>query len=313
MRDSGLDHELAKSSLSSAVTYGVVSCLMVLLNKSLVSVFHFDAIYAIIFYQDSVCTLLLGFASFMRWIPRFVWDPSLILRWIPAEIFFLMMEVSGFYSYKYLGTHLVVIFKSFTIFITAVGDRLFFKERISPLMLGSMALLVVGSVMAGRDTQFTWIGCGAVMVNALVSAAHVLYLRLILRSGDSERLGKWGGSFYDNALSLPLLVPFMLAAGEPRTVAHYLAEQGGRLSFWVVVGLSGVLGIALSLSSMWCLRTNTSTTYWCRRWRGSMVGGLKIPRPCWAVFFGTKMSPRLPLPQPLSVIPGPFHGTPAEA
>lgn len=75
--------------------------------------------------------------------------------------------------------------------------------------------------------------------------------------------------FYNNLLSLPLLLALMAAQGELSTVLEQPDLYNPR--FLIVAGASGLVGFGISFCVLWFLSTTTPTTF-------SLVGSLnKIP------------------------------------
>ncbi|CAI6010639.1 unnamed protein product [Closterium sp. NIES-65] len=85
----------------------------------------------------------------------------------------------------------------------------------------------------------------------------------------SGQLSEFTMVLLNNALSFPPAILLIIAFSETKYLLHSpLMLNGG---FWVAVTLSGLLGLAISFTSMWFLHQTSPTTY-------SLVGSLnKIP------------------------------------
>lgn len=121
------------------------------------------------------------------------------------------------------------------------------------------------------------------LTNCMVSAAYVLVMRKRIKlTGFKD----WDTMFYNNLLSIPVLVVMSLA------VENWSAEtlqrnfpEGRRYGLMFAIFLSGTGGVFISYTTAWCIRTTSSTTY-------SMVGALnKLPLALSGmVFFGNKVT-----------------------
>lgn len=76
---------------------------------------------------------------------------------------------------------------------------------------------------------------------------------------DGRKMNEFSMVFYNNLLSLPLLVVLILAFGEVPT----LAKSGtlGSPFFQLAATLGGLLGFGISFTSMWFISNSTATFY----------------------------------------------------
>ena len=85
------------------------------------------------------------------------------------------------------------------------------------------------------------------------------------------KLGEFGMAFYNNILSIPLLCVLILVSGEYTLYDEQLWPKTEEEGFMTWTITSGVVGFVLSISSFYCVRLTSPTTY-------SIVGSLnKIP------------------------------------
>ena len=127
---------------------------------------------------------------------------------------------------------------------------------------------------AATDLAFSLSGYLWQLVNCCFTAAYSLYLRgvmdkLVGMTANKTRLDEFSMVFYNNLLSLPLLLVLIWQADEFETLANEPALQNPY--FVAAASASSLLAFCISFASLWFLSSTTATTY-------SLVGSLnKIP------------------------------------
>ncbi|GJJ11273.1 hypothetical protein Clacol_005505 [Clathrus columnatus] len=182
-----------------------------------------------------------------------------------------------------------------TVVNKAYGEVLWFGGRVTGLTLISFMLMVVSSIIAawsdisrtltaysiwpseaglGTDTPvhpIVVINSGYVwmLTNCLAQAAYVLAMRKRIKGIGFK---DWDTMFYNNLLSIPVLIIFSLIIedwGTENLTKNFPPETRNVLLF--AIAFSGAAAAFISYSTAWCVRTTSSTTY-------SMVGALnKLP------------------------------------
>ncbi|WFD00103.1 GDP-mannose transporter into the lumen of the Golgi [Malassezia yamatoensis] len=121
------------------------------------------------------------------------------------------------------------------------------------------------------------------LTNCMVSAAYVLVMRKRIKlTGFKD----WDTMFYNNLLSIPVLIIMSLAVENWSTeTLQRNFPEGRRYGLMMAIFLSGTGGVFISYTTAWCIRTTSSTTY-------SMVGALnKLPLALSGmVFFGNQVT-----------------------
>ncbi|KNA21058.1 hypothetical protein SOVF_046740 isoform B [Spinacia oleracea] len=227
--------------LVSGAAYCFSSCSMILLNKVVLSTYNFNAGISLMFYQNLISTVIVvvlsicGFVS----VEKFSW--KLVRVWLPVNTIFVGMLVSGMYSLKYINVAMLTILKNVTNIITAVGDYYLFRRHQNQKVWTAMFLMLTLRMVMEKAKQLTKSG-------SLNEVSMVLL---------------------NNSLSLPFGLILILMFDEWSYVRN--ANVITMPMFWAAATLSGLLGLAISFTSMWFLGQTSPTTY-------SLVGSLnKIP------------------------------------
>lgn len=160
---------------------------------------------------------------------------------------------------------MVTIFKNFTTIAITFGDYLLYGNPISPGVAISLLIMFFGSFFASlNDLEFNFWGYVFMLGNCTAQTCYVLYMRKAL-----TKLDNYSAVFYNNVLSIPLLVPFVVFHNEFTGITE--AEAVISPSFYLVVIASAITGFCISLTTFWAISATSPTTY-------SVVGSLnKIP------------------------------------
>ncbi|RHY26901.1 hypothetical protein DYB37_004837 [Aphanomyces astaci] len=260
----------------SCVAYSTVSNAMVLVNRYLVGqkYFNYQEKSFVILAQMILGVVLLELAKLQGVIKYENFSLDTAKRWAPVTFFFVAMLYTGTLATAGLPIHIVTVFKNVAIILTVIGEWRFFGEGVGPIVLVSLGIMLLGAVLTsysevgGKATQSTLSGYFWMCMNCMFTASYVLYMRYAT-SKSSLKLSRFGMAFYNNLVALPLLFPPMLVNGDAITMwSNPLTYDA---SFLVLLVVSGVVGIALNLSSFWCVSSTSATTY-------ATVGGLnKVP------------------------------------
>eukprot|EP01112_Ceratiomyxa_fruticulosa_P016503 TRINITY_DN4998_c0_g1_i1.p1 TRINITY_DN4998_c0_g1~~TRINITY_DN4998_c0_g1_i1.p1 ORF type:complete len:337 (+),score=54.27 TRINITY_DN4998_c0_g1_i1:140-1150(+) len=256
-------------SIISCVCYATCSVLMTLTTKSLLSSYKFNFPITILVYQHLFTLLLLN--VFRRWgliqFEEMSWNRA--QKWLPVNILFASMILSGSYTLKFLSVPMVTVFKNLTTVIITLGDNFLFGQPLSAGILSSIFLMFLGSFVASiNDLEFTMVGYFWMAINCLLSAAYVLYMRHAMKG---TKLSEFGMVYYNNSLSLPFLLPLLLYT--ENSIITDMKEYPYLYNFgFIALALfSGLNSFGISLTSLWTVKTTSPTTY-------SIVGALnKIP------------------------------------
>ncbi|KNA21057.1 hypothetical protein SOVF_046740 isoform A [Spinacia oleracea] len=260
--------------LVSGAAYCFSSCSMILLNKVVLSTYNFNAGISLMFYQNLISTVIVvvlsicGFVS----VEKFSW--KLVRVWLPVNTIFVGMLVSGMYSLKYINVAMLTILKNVTNIITAVGDYYLFRRHQNQKVWTAMFLMIISAVTGGvTDLSFDATGYAWQLINCVLTASYSLTLRMVMEKAKqltkSGSLNEVSMVLLNNSLSLPFGLILILMFDEWSYVRN--ANVITMPMFWAAATLSGLLGLAISFTSMWFLGQTSPTTY-------SLVGSLnKIP------------------------------------
>ncbi|CAN1167032.1 GDP-mannose transporter GONST2 [Linum perenne] len=101
-REEKRDHGSGKKSgpLLAGAAYCVSSCSMILLNKVVLSSYNFNAGTSLMLYQNFICCLVVALLGLFRVVTVEKLNWKLVKLWIPVNLIFVGMLVSGMYRYE---------------------------------------------------------------------------------------------------------------------------------------------------------------------------------------------------------------------
>ncbi|KAK3026300.1 hypothetical protein RJ639_040988 [Escallonia herrerae] len=296
----------------AGTAYCISSCSMILLNKIVPSSYAFNAGISLMFYQNLISTVLVVILSLCGAVSVEKLNWKLIKVWIPVNVIFVGMLVSGMHSLKHINIAMVTILKNVTNIITAIGELYMFWKCQNQKVWIAMFHMIISAISGGiTDLSFDTGLCmanielhsnckllGTWFLEASIVAyefsleseisnhesvleisiswnSHKLTLRRVM---DKAKLMTKSGSLNEvsmvllnNLLSLPFAVFLIILFDEWDYWVSTVRDVISIPMFWVVATASGLLGLAISFTSMWFLNQTGPTTY-------SLVGSLnKIP------------------------------------
>ncbi|XP_072965438.1 GDP-mannose transporter GONST1 isoform X1 [Typha angustifolia] len=266
--------KIHNQALLSGLAYCISSCSMILVNKFVLSGYDFNAGISLMLYQNFVSVIIVSILSLLGIITKEPLTWKLIKVWLPVNVIFVGMLITSMFSLKYINVAMVTVLKNVTNVITAFGEMYLFMKHHDNKVWAALVLMIISAISGGiTDLSFNAVGYAWQIANCFLTASYSLTLRRVMDTAKqvtkSGNLNEFSMVFLNNTLSLPLGLLLVLVFNE----VEYLTKTPllKLPMFWLVITSSGVLGLAISFTSMWFLHQTGATTY-------SLVGSLnKIP------------------------------------
>ena len=259
------------NQLMAVCSYVFCSVSMVLTNKA-ISV-SLDPVVrermpqiSVIAFQCLVAVILVEAAKWRKVVEYPAFDWATAQSWAPLNILFVLMLCTGFLSLVHNNVPMVTVCKNLTNLVTIAGDFWFFGEAAGTLTIVAVMVMVFGAMFAGyNDLGFSWVGYFWMVANCLSTSGYVLYMRF---ASTTIKLPKFGMVFYNNLLSMCILIPLIVAMGE---VPALFDPEIMTPQFIVANCAAGFLGFYLNFASLWAVSVTSASTY-------AIVGSLnKVP------------------------------------
>ncbi|BDA51640.1 GDP-mannose transporter [Coccomyxa sp. Obi] len=270
-------HETCRLSaqVAAACAYCFASGSMVLLNKAALSSWDFQSPILLLFFQCLSCCIFVAVLSVLNLVCLEPWNLEIVRLWLPVNVIFVGMIWSSFSALRNLGVPMATVLKNMTNIFTICGDYAFYGKVYGAGVWASLALICVSAICGSiTDLAFNLEGYMWQLVNCLFTAFYSLYLRGVMDrvvplTVKKARLDEFSMVFYNNFLSLPLLLGLIWWHGELHAIIHDPVLRDP--SFIMTACASALVAFGISFASLWFLSTTTATTY-------SLVGSLnKIP------------------------------------
>ncbi|KAG8748427.1 GDP-mannose transporter into the lumen of the Golgi [Ceratobasidium sp. 414] len=296
------------ASAPPIVFYCLASILMTVTNKFVLSGANFNMNFAFLAIQSITGVGCVAVAKRLGLITFRDFDMQDAKTWFPISFCLVMVIYTGSKSLQFLSIPVYTIFKNLTIILIAYGEVLWFGGRVTALTLGSFCLMVVSSVVAawsdiatafqttfpeyagappalgvdptlghGKSLATSGFGYFWMGLNCFTTAAYVLTMRKRIKSTGFK---DWDTMFYNNLLSIPVLVIFSLFFeqwNEKNLEANF--PPATRNVLLTLMAMSGAAAVFISYTTA-CNRTELPYH--------SMVGALnKLPvAASGMIFFG---------------------------
>jgi len=294
---------LSSNPVLPVFSYCAASILMTVINKFVVSGRHFSMNFLLLTIQSVVCVGCVAISKSLRLIKYRDLDKNDAKRWFPISFLLVVVIYTGSKALQFLTIPVYTIFKNLTIILIAYGEVIWFSGSVSSLTLVSFGLMVLSSLIAAwSDISPFLTGSSALeqsisepliygeivkknmgyfwmLVNCFASAAYVLAMRKRIKVTNFK---DWDTMFYNNLLSIPILIVFSVAFEDwSQNSLNLNFPIESRHFLLMAMSFSGAAAVFISYTTAWCVRTTSSTTY-------SMVGALnKLPvAASGMIFFG---------------------------
>jgi solute carrier family 35 len=241
-------------SVGLCAMYGCTSVSITFFNKAVFSVYAFNFPCTVTLLQIIVCLAFLRIAHASKYITLPVITKPLARLVYPLTLCWWTYVVSGLIALRYLNVPMFSTLRKFTALLVLVGERVVLKRNAPTPVWAAITVMVSGGLIAGL-TDLTMSVPGYVFV-AICCVATAMYLILIVRVGAASGLDTFGLLYYNNVLSLPLMLAYIvLCTTEIAGVAAYprLAEP----QFWAFLLVSASQATVLNIAIFMCTKVNS--------------------------------------------------------
>ncbi|KAL5211177.1 hypothetical protein ABZP36_022024 [Zizania latifolia] len=260
----------------AALSYMACSVLLVMFNKAALSSYNFPCANVITLLQMVCSTALLYVLRRLKIISFINSEPSvpsgalffvpfrILLRTTPLSLAYLLYMLASMESVRGVNVPMYTTLRRTTVVFTMIMEYFLAKQKHTPPIIGSVALIVFGAFVAGaRDLSFDARGYAIVFVANITTA---VYLATINRIGKSSGLNSFGLMWCNGLVCGPSVLFLTYIQGDlKRTVEFpYLYSPG----FQVVLLFSCMLAFLLNYTIFWNTILNSALTQ-------SMCGNLK--------------------------------------
>ena len=246
-------------ALPIALGYVACSSMMMIINKWALREFPFaGSLMALQFVSSAAVVRLLASAGQLECEP---------LQWERARSFMLVpivFAIAIFANIKLLqaaSVESVIVFRTLVPIITSWADYAFMGRELPSAQSGSGLLIVVlGALLYSRTSGEgfrvdTWLW---VVVYLLTLSFEMVYVKHVL---SSQPMGTWTRVYYNNALALMCLPPFLILGSEYAKLGSAASLLFSSPSALLSVVLSCLVGLGISFTGFRFRALVSATTF----------------------------------------------------
>lgn len=242
--------------VGSAVLYGVASFMITVINKTVLTSYHFPSFLVLSIGQMTASILVLYVCKQFRIITFPNMGREIPRKIFPLPLIFLGNMMFGLGGTQALSLPMFAALRRFSILMTMFLEIKVLGIRPSTSVQISVYSMIGGALIAAADDlTYNVEGYTYVMITNVLTAANGVFVKKKL---DNMDMGKYGLMFYN---SLFMLVPAFIGTwiiGDLHK-AYEFTEWHNPL-FLVQFLLSCVMGFILSYSTMICTQYNSALT-----------------------------------------------------
>ncbi|AQK72604.1 Nucleotide/sugar transporter family protein [Zea mays] len=188
----------------------------------------------------------------------------LLLRTTPLSLAYLLYMLASMESVRGVNVPMYTTLRRTTVVFTMTMEYFLAKQKHTPPIIGSVALIVFGAFVAGaRDLSFDARGYAIVFVANITTA---VYLATINRIGKSSGLNSFGLMWCNGLVCGPSVLFLTYIQGDLKRTMEFPYLHS--LGFQVVLLFSCILAFLLNYTIFWNTILNSALTQ-------SMCGNLK--------------------------------------
>ena len=245
-----------------SVIYGLISVIMIFVNKLILSGEKSVSPDALLIIQCAVSAFFVFVGSGFTRNSLHISLRDFGLCSI-VNVAFVVAMLANSCTLKYLSIHMVTLLKCCAVVVTALGDRFFFKQEVSPMTWVSLMMIVAGSAIGYvSDLEFSWIGYFWMGLSILFSAGYVLLSKVLV---SQRSIPFFTAVFWNNFTGAVLLLVYSIATTRENFSSMFsgVFTKVDNVPYHApsFILFSGLLGLALNISTFSLLGHASATSY----------------------------------------------------
>ncbi|CAN1812705.1 UDP-N-acetylglucosamine transporter UGNT1 [Linum perenne] len=215
---------MTKRGAYAAISYMACAVLLVMFNKAALSSYNFPSANVITLFQSTTD----GAVTFVSF--------ETLRHTLPLSASYLLYMLVTMESVRGVNIPMYTTLRRTTVVFTMIMEYVLAGQRYTSPIVGSVALIVAGAVIAGvRDLTFDFYGYGVVFIANITTA---IYLATIGRIGKSTGLNSFGLMWCNGVICGPVLLFWTLIRGDLTMTVHfsYLFSPGFLDLFTIGIG-----------------------------------------------------------------------------
>jgi len=238
-----------------AFLYGTFSISITFFNKAIFELYDFNASNFLTFGQIIVALIFLYTLKKLKYLDFEDFNVETSKTLGSLALSFIAMVVTGLAALRYVNVPMYSALRRLTSFIVILIQYFVLQKTVGTREFISIVMMVLGALVAGwGDLHFDLYGYFLTVLNCVVTA---LYLVLIAKKSQETGLQTFGLMYYNNILSLPIIVVITLALEWKQLMAFNKWLNPG---FLVVFFMSSIQAFLLNYFMFLCSTINSPLT-----------------------------------------------------
>lgn len=242
--------------IGSALFYGVASFMITVVNKTVLTTYHFPSFLVLSIGQMAASIIVLYFAKQFKIISFPDIGRDTAKKIFPLPLIFLGNMMFGLGGTQALSLPMFAALRRFSILMTMLLELKILGVRPSTPVQISVYSMIGGALLAASDDlSFNLEGYVYVMITNALTAANGVFVKKKLESID---MGKYGLMFYNSLFMIGPAVVGTWIVGDLDKAYEFQAWTDPL--FLVQFLLSCIMGFVLSYSTILCTQHNSALT-----------------------------------------------------
>ncbi|XP_003699631.1 GDP-fucose transporter nac isoform X1 [Megachile rotundata] len=252
------------------VAYWIISILTVFINKALLSSnsINLDAPLFVTWCQCIVSLIICASLSKLsKEFPEYIKFPDgnpytkeTLSKILPLSLLFTGMIATNNLCLKYVGIAFYYVGRSLTTVFNVIFTYLILGQRTSIKCIACCTFIVTGFWL-GVDQEhiagsLSVLGTIFGILGSLMLSLYSIHMKQVLPAVNQDI---WLLSYYNNAYSVIIFLPLMVANGEHITVYNY--DKIGSLFFWSAMIVGGICGFAIGYVTALQIKVTSPLTH----------------------------------------------------
>ena len=242
-----------------SIIYGILSVLMIFVNKLIVSGDNSVSPEALLIVQCIVSAMFIFLGSIIpRHTLRISWNDFCLC--LVVNVAFVTTMLANSATLKHLSIHMVTLLKCCAVVVTALGERIVFEKEISRSTWVALIMIVIGSAIGYvSDLEFSLVGYLWMALAIVGSACYVILSKMLVSKAS---IPFFTAVFWNCFTSAIMLILYSIIRGSIGGVIAVFTRETDSVAHspWFVI-FSGVLGLALNISTFSLLGHASATSY----------------------------------------------------
>ena len=250
------DSALFVKKIGSALFYGLSSFMITVVNKTVLTSYHFPSFLFLSLGQLTASIVVLGMGKRLKLVNFPPLQRNTFAKIFPLPLIFLGNMMFGLCCTKTLSLPMFAALRRFSILMTMLLELKILGLRPSNAVQVSVYAMIGGALLAASDDlSFNMRGYIYVMITNALTASNGVYVKKKL---DTSEIGKYGLMYYNSLFMFLPALALNYVTGNLDQALNF--GQWNDSLFVVQFLLSCVMGFILSYSTILCTQFNSALT-----------------------------------------------------